>query len=318
MCAMTEPSQRGLCLYRSIRIPVAMLQIKQALQLLESPSEVLPHNPATENRAPVGGHHVSSSRQQSLPETAFKWSVHGSRAQMPDEHAAVVAQPHSTLVPHACDADGACGGKDEKRSVHAQLESAEGAGSGSGSGSEEGSNQQSTAWGTKGGFTGSKGFKLVPDVRMGGTGCAASQVDHVERNDGTDRTSQGRVLLSPACGRSTDPRPSLASKTCKLQCAGAKDRDSAQADLRMQTPGTRDMASAEHGQVLKMVRENRGGGAGDSYGASGATLPVQQSSEQRAEFPVDARHLWETQRGCLLYTSPSPRDRQKSRMPSSA
>ena len=25
-----------------------------------------------------------------------------------------------------------------------------------------------------------------------------------------------------------------------------------------------------------------------------------------------------TQKGCLLYTSPSPRDRQKSRMPSSA
>ena len=27
---------------------------------------------------------------------------------------------------------------------------------------------------------------------------------------------------------------------------------------------------------------------------------------------------WETVTGCLLYTSPSPRDRQKSRMPSSA
>ena len=27
---------------------------------------------------------------------------------------------------------------------------------------------------------------------------------------------------------------------------------------------------------------------------------------------------WLTFRGCLLYTSPSPRDRQKSRMPSSA
>ena len=27
---------------------------------------------------------------------------------------------------------------------------------------------------------------------------------------------------------------------------------------------------------------------------------------------------WEHSQGCLLYTSPSPRDRQKSRMPSSA
>ena len=31
------------------------------------------------------------------------------------------------------------------------------------------------------------------------------------------------------------------------------------------------------------------------------------------EVPVIAAHT-----GCLLYTSPSPRDRQKSRMPSSA
>ena len=28
--------------------------------------------------------------------------------------------------------------------------------------------------------------------------------------------------------------------------------------------------------------------------------------------------LWVTQKGCLLYTSPSPRDRTRSRMPSSA
>ena len=40
------------------------------------------------------------------------------------------------------------------------------------------------------------------------------------------------------------------------------------------------------------------------------------------EFPVgEARPLYYWARhlvGCLLYTSPSPRDRQKSRMPSSA
>ena len=29
-------------------------------------------------------------------------------------------------------------------------------------------------------------------------------------------------------------------------------------------------------------------------------------------------HMYDTVKGCLLYTSPSPRDRQKSRMPSSA
>ena len=30
------------------------------------------------------------------------------------------------------------------------------------------------------------------------------------------------------------------------------------------------------------------------------------------------KQLWDKSWGCLLYTSPSPRDRQKSRMPSSA
>eukprot|EP01017_Pseudomicrothorax_dubius_P002365 TRINITY_DN10039_c0_g1_i8.p1 TRINITY_DN10039_c0_g1~~TRINITY_DN10039_c0_g1_i8.p1 ORF type:complete len:112 (-),score=15.37 TRINITY_DN10039_c0_g1_i8:11-346(-) len=35
-------------------------------------------------------------------------------------------------------------------------------------------------------------------------------------------------------------------------------------------------------------------------------------------FRVDPRGAEEHFRGCLLYTSPSPRDRQKSRMPSSA
>ena len=34
--------------------------------------------------------------------------------------------------------------------------------------------------------------------------------------------------------------------------------------------------------------------------------------------PVHRRILYAMYKGCLLYTSPSPRDRQKSRMPSSA
>ena len=33
---------------------------------------------------------------------------------------------------------------------------------------------------------------------------------------------------------------------------------------------------------------------------------------------LDIQHLIEELEACLLYTSPSPRDRQKSRMPSSA
>ena len=37
----------------------------------------------------------------------------------------------------------------------------------------------------------------------------------------------------------------------------------------------------------------------------------------RSKTKVRANHIDEA-KGCLLYTSPSPRDRQKSRMPSSA
>ena len=37
-------------------------------------------------------------------------------------------------------------------------------------------------------------------------------------------------------------------------------------------------------------------------------------------FPVDSEHsaIWQCVHGCLLYTSPSPRDKRQSRMPSSA
>ena len=35
-------------------------------------------------------------------------------------------------------------------------------------------------------------------------------------------------------------------------------------------------------------------------------------------YKLFGKEPWEIEYGCLLYTSPSPRDRQKSRMPSSA
>ena len=46
---------------------------------------------------------------------------------------------------------------------------------------------------------------------------------------------------------------------------------------------------------------------------------VGQNKAKRA-VAVALRNRWRRQalKGCLLYTSPSPRDRQKSRMPSSA
>ena len=38
----------------------------------------------------------------------------------------------------------------------------------------------------------------------------------------------------------------------------------------------------------------------------------------RESWSFFARELWENANSCLLYTSPSPRDRTRSRMPSSA
>ena len=43
---------------------------------------------------------------------------------------------------------------------------------------------------------------------------------------------------------------------------------------------------------------------------------IQQIHPEKMEAFAD--HLVEKLKSCLLYTSPSPRDRQKSRMPSSA
>ena len=48
----------------------------------------------------------------------------------------------------------------------------------------------------------------------------------------------------------------------------------------------------------------------------GAPVPVLDPTDGRIDVP--ARTPADTYEICLLYTSPSPRDRQKSRMPSSA
>ena len=47
---------------------------------------------------------------------------------------------------------------------------------------------------------------------------------------------------------------------------------------------------------------------------------VSDSDESKPKYltTADAKNCIAKPEGCLLYTSPSPRDRQKSRMPSSA
>ena len=56
-----------------------------------------------------------------------------------------------------------------------------------------------------------------------------------------------------------------------------------------------------------------------TYTAAGKEPPAELLAS--LDKPDDGRHDWHEEdggSGCLLYTSPSPRDRQKSRMPSSA
>ena len=61
--------------------------------------------------------------------------------------------------------------------------------------------------------------------------------------------------------------------------------------------------------------------AGDRYGISvgltADTLMIGSYWDSEAAYHGGSVYVYE-QQGCLLYTSPSPRDRQKSRMPSSA
>ena len=54
--------------------------------------------------------------------------------------------------------------------------------------------------------------------------------------------------------------------------------------------------------------------------AKGLSLPLPESTQRRlALSPTSfSEETFEKPQPCLLYTSPSPRDRQKSRMPSSA
>ena len=54
----------------------------------------------------------------------------------------------------------------------------------------------------------------------------------------------------------------------------------------------------------------------------GVVEEIDDDDEDILEVTIDvvndsSRDMWDIN-GCLLYTSPSPRDRQKSRMPSSA
>ena len=84
--------------------------------------------------------------------------------------------------------------------------------------------------------------------------------------------------------------------------------------------------AASHGHQV-LIQSGAGLGSGftdDDYRAAGATiLPDAQAVFDQAEMIVKVKEPQAAERamlrkGCLLYTSPSPRDKRQSRMPSSA
>ena len=76
-----------------------------------------------------------------------------------------------------------------------------------------------------------------------------------------------------------------------------------------------DILAEENNPNLKLRTFVQGGGcSGFSYGF---TFDEEQNDDD-FEFPLGEAKMLVDAMSCLLYTSPSPRDRQKSRMPSSA
>ena len=73
---------------------------------------------------------------------------------------------------------------------------------------------------------------------------------------------------------------------------------------------------------LNNVHDYHHGHDGDRVGGGGGILPCSPNAfnEDADDVAVvlAALLMLLVPKGCLLYTSPSPRDRQKSRMPSSA
>ena len=83
------------------------------------------------------------------------------------------------------------------------------------------------------------------------------------------------------------------------------------------TPPSKEMLVAAHQSLgdRKLLFNT----SGQSYRAMGAAAVKALSDEEAIEaLAADGQLIKRPFVDCLLYTSPSPRDRQKSRMPSSA
>ena len=75
------------------------------------------------------------------------------------------------------------------------------------------------------------------------------------------------------------------------------------------------------GQKAVAGHTGRSGGMRPGFGGASGPVPVRVAPAVKGDFPLYYKALGTVtalNTICLLYTSPSPRDRQKSRMPSSA
>ena len=88
-----------------------------------------------------------------------------------------------------------------------------------------------------------------------------------------------------------------------------------QSKCHVPRPGPALAAFVRAGSCVPRCRENeeRPTGAGEKRGNANSNTCVHSNTRGSSPRWADARLS-----SCLLYTSPSPRDRQKSRMPSSA
>ena len=101
------------------------------------------------------------------------------------------------------------------------------------------------------------------------------------------------------------------------------NRDIAYQQLREKFPTWEDVRDAPEHKLINAIRP---AGLAPSKGPR-IQEALRQITSERGEItlnflktlPLEEARTWLTNlHGCLLYTSPSPRDRQKSRMPSSA
>ena len=86
--------------------------------------------------------------------------------------------------------------------------------------------------------------------------------------------------------------------------------------VRELTDGTKALAAGDLGHQVPVRTADEIGQLAQSFNRMSADLA--RSTQLRKQMTADIAHDLRTPLSCLLYTSPSPRDRTRSRMPSSA